>query len=87
MYIILRIVRVAFGLLAAWQLYGILNVFAYSINTFGFETPNAKALIIIKAVIVVVFGGLFFAIRSIINRLHKKRAGVAHPALMSPLSL
>lgn len=87
MYTILRLVRAAFGLIAIWQLYSMGSVYTSSMLEFGEETSMAWAFIIIKAIIVIVFGSLFFVIRLLINRSHKKRVGGPHPALLSRWSL
>lgn len=87
MYVILRVIRAAFGLIAAWQLYSMFSVYLSYLDTLGFVTSMAWAMIIIKAFIVIVFGSLFFAVRILINRLYKKKSGGPHPALISPWSL
>ena len=87
MYIILRTIRAASGLIAVWQIYSISSVYLSSLTTVGAVTSMAWAFIIIKAVIVIIFGGLFFVIRLLINRLYKKKTGGPHPALRSLWSL
>ncbi len=71
MYFTLRLVRGVIGLFAAFQFFGV-------VRSIG-EWQDEGAL--------VVFAGLFVGLRSWINALHKKRHGMAHPALENPWAL
>ena len=87
MYITLRVIRALFGLVALWQLYRLFSVLVSSEATYGQVTTMAWAIAIVDGVIVIVFGALFFASRLLINRIHRKRTGSPHPALVSHWSI
>ncbi len=76
----LRIIRIFCGVIFAMQIAGLLPIFTW------LQQPSAIpagmwVLVAMKISAMVLFGWLFFALRSLINRLHTKTHGIPHPAL------
>ena len=80
MFGLLRTIRAFCGLIFAIQVVGLLSVFTWFQHP-TVVTGSMLAMLLIKVITVVVFGGLFFWLRLAINRLHTKRYAMPHPAL------
>ncbi len=86
MYTVLRIIRGIAGFIAGWQIFGLLPVIGW-LSNLSATTGGMWAIALVKALILVVFGAIFFGLRSLINNLHTKRHGIPHPALAGRWSL
>ena len=86
MYLLLRIIRGIVGAIAGWQVIGLLPVAGW-VQNLGAVTSAMWAIFVLKLVLLLVFGGLFFALRLLINRLHVRFQGSPHPALVKRWSL
>jgi hypothetical protein len=86
MFGFLRAVRVICGLLFALQIVGLLPVFSWT-NQPDAITAGMWAIVFIKVVLMAIFGGLFFGLRTLINHLHSKKHGAPHPALVKVWAL
>ena len=80
MFGLLRFIRGVCGFVFALQVLGLVPVLTW------FSQPDAidgkmMAMLVLKIGVLVVFGGLFFGLRKLINRLHEKKHGAPHPAL------
>ncbi len=80
MFRVLRFIRGVCGFIFALQIFGLLPMYTWLLQPDAI-TGHMLALAFCKVIVLVVFGGLFFALRIIINRLHAKKHGVPHPAL------
>jgi hypothetical protein len=87
MFIALRIIRGLFGLIFGYQLFGIIGLPIAIINATA-QNPGVAinrmeifGWLIVKLITAAIFGGLFFGMRSIIQRLHMKLRGAPHAAL------
>ena len=80
MFGFLRVVRGAIGVLFVAQLVGLLPVLTWLQNPEAIS-GHYVAQLVIKILAAVIFGALFFGMRSFINWLHQKKHGVPHPAL------
>jgi len=77
---LLRLIRGFCGFLIAILIIGLLAVPSWLVQPVPIlDSMWAQALINVLAL--VLFGWLFFKLRSIINRLHTKKHGVPHPVL------
>jgi len=79
-YIFLRIVRAIFGLIAAWQVLGLLPVIGW-LSNLGATNGGMWAFVLVKSILMLVTGGLFFWLSKYINRLHMKKHGKPHAGL------
>lgn len=84
----LRLVRGFAGFIGGWQLVGLLPVFSWIANF----NPDADiggmaAIALMKLLVALVCFGIFFGLRSVINKLYFKRHGVQHPALIKKWGL
>jgi hypothetical protein len=80
MYTALRIVRGIIGLVLGWQIIGLLPIITWLQDTSSI-TGNMIAALVLKVVLIGLFGAAFFGMRWLINKIHTKRHGVPHPAL------
>lgn len=80
MIMLLRVIRGICGFVAALQIIGLIPVLTWLSQP---DAINEKmiAMAIFKIFVLVIFGGLFFGLRKLINRLYEKRYGKQHPAL------
>jgi len=86
--LVLRLVRGFAGFIGGWQLVGLLPVFSWVAN----YDPDADfgkmaAIVLMKLLVALICFGIFFGLRSVINKLHFKRHGVQHPALIKKWGL
>ena len=86
MYSTLRIIRGIVGFIAGWQIVGLLPIIGWLSNL---EATNGGmwAIALLKALVLLVFGGIFFGLRALINKLHTKQHGIPHPAMTGKWSL
>lgn len=88
MFIVLRTIRGLFGLIFAYQLFGIIGTPIAAMNTISnhpdlvINWMEVLGWLTVKVITAILFGGLFFGMRWIIQRLHTKINGVPHPALV-----
>jgi len=80
MFGFLRFVRGVSGLLFGMQIVGLLPILTW-LKQPDAVTGSMLALVFIKVIALVVFGALFFGLRSLINWLYTKKHGTPHPAL------
>ena len=76
-----RIARGLIGLLLLMQLFGLAINLLWLLPDPGAAHEHGLASLLYRLVLLSLSGGLFFALRHIINRLYLKRHGRAHPAL------
>ena len=80
MMVFLRVIRGFIGFLFVLQIFGVVIILTW------LQQPNAVTgyvfgQLLFRVVVLLLFGGLFFGLRSVINRLHSKKHGVPHPVL------
>lgn len=82
MFCFLRIVRGICGVVFCFQLVGLIPALTWV------ENPSALAseskfvfFLILKIIFALVFGAIFFGMRSLINHMHIKKYGIPHPTL------
>lgn len=80
MFGFLRIVRAIAGLLFCLQIIGLLPVITWLQDASAVD-GKMLAFLGFKVFLALVFGAIFFGMRSLINRLHIKKDGTPHPAL------
>jgi len=79
---VLRLIRVLCGFLFGWLVLGLLNgLVLYRLIHHDADSDLMVEFFLIKAIFIALFGGLFFWLRGVINRLHIKKHGTPHPAL------
>ena len=83
---LLRFVRGFCGILFFTQIAGLFSGLTWPQQPDA-VTGHMLALLLIKVVAIAIFGGLFFLLRNLINRLYIKRNGIPHPALVKQWSL
>ena len=86
MYILLRLLRGFFGFIAAWQVLGLLPVFSW-LQDIDAVNGNMMAILVVKILAMGMSFGVFFILRTLINKLHMKRHGTQHPALIKKWAL
>ena len=86
MYLVLRIVRAVCGLIAALQIFGLLPVLGW-LQNLGAVTGDMWAVVVAKLLLLFVFGGIFFGLRSIINRSYLKAHGASNQTRIGLWSL
>lgn len=77
---LLRIIRCFCGLIVVLQLIQLFPVLTWVTQPQA-VTGNMMAILTIKVAAMIVFCGLFFGLRWLINHLHVRRYGVPHPTL------
>lgn len=77
---LLRIARGFCGLIFALQIIQLLPVFTWTAQPQA-VTGNMLGLLTVKVMSLIIFCGLFFGLRWLINSLHTRSHGVPHPAL------
>lgn len=88
MFIVLRIIRGLFGLIFAYQLFGITGAPIAAMNAVAnnpdlvINWTELLGWLIVKILTAFLFGGFFFGMRWIIQRLHTKLRGKPLPALV-----
>ena len=80
MFAFLRVIRGFVGLLVVLLVFGLVPVLTW-LQQPSAVTGYMYGQLFVKIVFLLLFGGLFFGLRSIINRLHLKMRGVPHPVL------
>lgn len=73
-YILPRIIRALFGFIAGWQILGLLPVIGW-LSNLSATTGGMWAIVFVKALVLLIFGGIFFWLRPLINKLHTKKHG------------
>ena len=86
MYTLLRLVRGFFGFVAAWQVLGLLPVLSW-LQDINAVNGNMMAILVVKILAMAMSFGAFFVLRTLINKLHTKRHGTQHPALLKKWAL
>lgn len=86
MFVLLRIVRGFFGMVAALQIFGLIPVLGW-ISSPDDITGNMMAILTIKFIVLMVAGAVFFGMRLLINSIYKKKHGSPHPSLASKWAL
>lgn len=83
MFAFLRIIRGICGFFFAMQILQLVEAATWLAKpeAAGVDMGKFLALVIVKVVVLVIAGGLFFWLRGLINKLHTKKSGVPHPAL------
>jgi hypothetical protein len=81
---LLRIIRGLFGILFGMQILHLLPVITW-IN--GGVTGGMVAVAMLKVLLLLLFGALFFGLRALINWLHAQKHGCPHPALVKTWAL
>ena len=79
-YILLRFIRALFGFIAGWQIIGLLPVIGW-LSNLSATNGGMWAVVFVKALIFLMFGGIFFWLRTLINKLHTKKHGKPHPTM------
>jgi uncharacterized membrane protein len=86
---ILRVIRGIFGLIFAEKvselILGLLQIFKTANDSSNYG--GIFAVMLVGTIIAVIFGYLFFGLRTFINWLHTKNYGVPHPSLVKKWSL
>lgn len=85
-YVSLRLVRALLGFIAAWQVLGLLPIIGWLFNL-GATNGGMWAVALIKSILMLVAGGLFFWLGRFVNRLHMKKHGKPHPGLYTQWTL
>ena len=85
-YIVLRVVRALIGFIAGWQIFGLLPVIGW-LSNLNATTGGMWAIVFVKAIILLIFGAMFFWLRTIINKLHSKKHGKPHPTMHTQWTL
>jgi len=80
MFLLLRLIRGFCGFVYVMQFFGLYPVLTW-LQQPDAVTGGMWAQALIKVLTLVLFGWLFFWLRSVINSLHTKKHGVPHPAL------
>jgi hypothetical protein len=80
MFGLLRFIRGLLGLIAAWQVLGLLPVLSW-LQDPAAVNGNMMAVLVVKLLVMSLSVGAFFGLRAVINKLHVKRHGIKHPAL------
>ena len=75
MLVFLKTIRVICGLIAIWQILGLLPVLGW-LSNLGAVTANMWALLVLKGTVLTVFGSIFYALRKPIA----KRQRISAPA-------
>jgi hypothetical protein len=83
---ILRWVRGFFGLIAGWQVVGLLPLLGW-LGSLDQVTGENLAQVFIKLVVLLVAYGIFVGMKKLINWIHSRRFGEPHPAMVSRWSL
>lgn len=77
---LLRIIRGLCGFIFVLQIMQLLPVITWAAQPQA-VTGNMLAILALKIIALIFFGGLFFGLRQLINYLHIQRHGVPHPTL------
>lgn len=86
MFGLLRVIRGIFGFIAAWQVLGLLPILSW-LQDIDTVNGNMMAILMVKLLFMVLSFGAFFVLRVLINKLHIKRHGIEHPALVKEWAL
>lgn len=81
MYIVLRVIRAIFGVLFASQVLQVFEAIGLIVEPGGADVGKIYAILLIKAVLMLVSLAAFLGLRKLINWIHNKRNGEPHPAL------
>jgi apolipoprotein N-acyltransferase len=80
MFGLLRFIRGFCGFCFALQIFGLFPVLTWLQNP-GAVTSGMWAHVFIKIIFLALFGGLFFGLRKLLNKLYFKKYGGLHPIL------
>ena len=69
-----RVLRVIAGLIAAWQILGLLPVLTTWLPNFGQVTGSMWAIALLKGLVFLIFGGIYVALGKVKRRLEKSGA-------------
>lgn len=86
MFGLLRLIRGFFGFFAVLQVFGLLPVLSW-LQDLGAVNAKMMALLVVKLLFMALSIGAFFGLRELINKLHIKRHGIQHPALVNKWAL
>ena len=85
-FLLLRIIRGIVGFIFGWQVIGLFPVLTWFSNPSAI-TGNMIAMVVLKVVIMLITGAMFYGVRKYIHWLHKRWYGIPHPALSKALAL
>lgn len=85
MFGLLRLIR-GFGFIAVWQVLGLLPVLSW-LQDLGAVNGNMMAILVVKLFFMALSFGAFFGLRVLTHKLHIKRHGIQHPALVKKWAL
>ncbi|MBU4288784.1 MAG: hypothetical protein KKI12_11525 [Proteobacteria bacterium] len=85
-FLFLRLFRGIVGFIFGWQVIGLFPVATWVSNPSAI-TGNMVAMVVLKVVIMVIAGAIFFGVRKYIHWLHKRWYGIPHPALSKAMAL
>ncbi len=85
-FLLLRLFRGVVGFMFGWQIILLFPILTWFSNPSAI-TGNMITMILIKIVIIVVTGLVFFGLRKYIHWLHKLWYGMPHPALLKSMAL
>lgn len=85
-FLFLRLFRGIVGFIFGWQVIGLLPVLTWVSNPSAI-TGNMVAMVVLKVVVMIIAGGVFFGVRKYIHWLHKHWYGIPHPALSKAMAL
>ena len=85
-FLLLRLFRGIVGFIFGWQVIGLLPVLTWVSNPSAI-TGNMVAMVVLKIVMMVMTGVVFYGMRKYIHRLHKHWYGIPHPALSKTMAL
>jgi len=83
---LLRFSRGIAGFIFGWQVIGLFPVLTW-VSQPSAITGNMVAMVVVKIVMMFVFGLLFFGLRKFIHWLHRRWYGIPHPALAKAVAL
>jgi len=82
----LRTIRLIFGLISAWQIFGFFPILTWFSNLSA-VTGEMLAIVVVKMLVMLVFGSLFFGLRAFIHYLHNRWYGSPHPSLFKKMAI
>ena len=85
-FLLLRLFRGVVGFVFGWQIILLFPILTWFSNPSAI-TGNMIAMVVLKIVIMVVTGVVFFGLRKYIHWLHKRWYGIPHPALSKAMAL
>ena len=81
-----RTIRLIFGLISAWQIFGLFPIFTW-FSDLSAVTGDMLTIVVVKLLVMLFFGGLFFGLRAFIHYLHNRWYGAPHPSLLRIMAI